>query len=168
MIKTLENILPHGVIIIILIELIQWRSWTIANETAESPISRVDNNRPNTGFSIISFHKKYNVNMNAMLNNYADIVYFTLKEKYKWGALEKVNWNYYDSSAQTSEHTDETNEYVSAVYSLHTNDGGTEVKGRFYPSVEGQAIIFDSDISHRGIPPKQDRHRFNLALVIRR
>ena len=168
MIKTLDNILPHGVNRIILNELIQWRSWTIANETAESPISLVDNNRHNTGFSIISFHKKYNVNMNAMLNNYADIVYFTLKEKYKWGALEKVNWNYYDSSAQTSEHTDETNEYVSAVYSLHTNDGGTEVKGRFYPSVEGQAIIFDSDISHRGIPPKQDRHRFNLALVIRR
>ena len=168
MIKTLDNILPHGVNRIILNELIQWRSWTIANETAESPISLVDNNRPNTGFSIISFHKKYNVNMNAMLNNYADIVYFTLKEKYKWGALEKVNWNYYDSCDKTSEHTDETNEYVSAVYSLHTNDGGTEVKGRFYPSVEGQAIIFDSDISHRGIPPKQDRHRFNLALVIRR
>ena len=107
MIKILDNILPQGVNRIILNELIQWRSWTIANETAESPISLVDNNRPNTGFSIISFHKKYNVNMNTMLNNYADIVYFTLKEKYKWGALEKVNWNYYDSSAKTSEHQDE-------------------------------------------------------------
>jgi len=103
-----------------------------------------------------------------MLNNYADIVYFTLKEKYKWGALEKVNWNYYDSSAKTSEHQDESKDFVSAVYSLHTCDGGTEVKGKFYPSIEGQAIIFDSDIFHRGIPPKEDNHRFNLALVIRR
>ncbi len=168
MIKILDNILPQGVNRIILNELIQWRSWTIANETAESPISLVDNNRPNTGFSIISFHKKYNVNMNTMLNNYADIVYFTLKEKYKWGALEKVNWNYYDSSAKTSEHQDESKDFVSAVYSLHTCDGGTEVKGKFYPSIEGQAIIFDSDVFHRGIPPKEDNHRFNLALVIRR
>ena len=60
------------------------------------------------------------------------------------------------------------NDFVSAVYSLHTNDGGTEVKGKFYPSIEGQAVMFDSDVFHRGIPPKKDRHRFNLALVIRR
>ena len=168
MIKTLERILPHGVNRTILNELIKWKSWTIANETAEDPISLVDNNRPNTGFSIISFHRKYNVNMNAMLNNYADIVYFTLKEKFKLGELEKVNWNYYDTSAETTEHQDESNEFISAVYSLHTNDGGTEIKSNFYPSIESQAILFDSDVFHRGIPPKKDRHRFNLSLVIKK
>ena len=168
MIKTLDNILPHGTNRGILNELIQWRSWTIANETAESPLSLVDDNRPNTGFSIISFHRKYNVKMNVLLNNYADIVYFTLKEKYNWGALEKVNWNYYDNSATTQEHKDESNEFISAVYSLHTNDGGTEVKGKFYPSIEGQAIIFDSDVLHRGVPPKNDRHRFNLSIVVKK
>ena len=168
MIKIVENILPHGVNRIILNELIQWRSWTIANETASDPISLVDQNRPNTGFSIISFHRKYNVGMDVMLNKYADIVYFTLKERFKLGDLEKVNWNYYDSSAETAEHQDESNDFVSAVYSLHTNDGGTEVKGKFYPSIEGQAVMFDSDVFHRGMPPKKDRHRFNLALVIRR
>ena len=66
MIKTLDNILPHGTNRVILNELIQWRSWTIANETAESPLSLVDDNRPNTGFSIISFHRKYNVKMNVL------------------------------------------------------------------------------------------------------
>ena len=155
MIKTLDNILPHGTNRVILNELIQWRSWTIANETAESPLSLVDDNRPNTGFSIISFHRKYNVKMNVLLNNYADIVYFTLKEKY-------------NNSATTQEHKDESNEFISAVYSLHTNDGGTEVKGKFYPSIEGQAIIFDSDVLHRGVPPKNDRHRFNLSIVVKK
>ena len=92
MIKIVENILPHGVNRVILNELIQWRSWTIANETASDPISLVDQNRPNTGFSI-SFHRKYNVGMDVMLNKYADIVYFTLKERFKLGDLEKVNWN---------------------------------------------------------------------------
>ena len=170
MIKTLDNILPHGVNRIILNELIKWKNWTIADDFSEySSLERmIDQNKANTGFGIISFHRKRNIVVKTKLNDYGDIIYFALKEKYKLGELERLNWNYYDNSSETSEHTDETNEYVSAVYSLHTNDGGTEVKGRFYPSVEGQAIIFDSDISHRGIPPKQDRHRFNLALVIRR
>ena len=59
--------------------------------------------------------------------------------------MDKV-FNYYDSSAETAEHQDESNDFVSAVYSLHTNDGGTELKGKFYPSIEGQAVMFDSDV----------------------
>ena len=90
-----------------------------------------------------------------MLNKYADIVYFTLKKRFKLGDLEKVNWNYYDSSAETAEHQDESNDFVSAVYSLHTNDGGTEVKGKFYPSIEGQAVMFDSDVFPEACHPRR-------------
>ena len=70
--------------------------------------------------------------MNVLLNNYADIVYFTLKVN-KLGAhnWKKLIGTENDNSATTQEHKDESNEFISAVYSLHTNDGGTKLKVSF-------------------------------------
>ena len=55
MIKTLDNILPHGVNRIILNELIKWKNWTIADDFSEySSLERmIDQNKANTGFGII-------------------------------------------------------------------------------------------------------------------
>ena len=74
MIKTLDNILPHGVNRIILNELIKWKNWTIADDFSEySSLERmIDQNKANTGFGIISFHRKRNIVVKTKLNNQSD------------------------------------------------------------------------------------------------
>ena len=82
--------------------------------------------------------------------------------------LQRVYWNYYDSSAEANFHKDEFEKgFVSVVYNLHTNDGGTEIEEEFYPSVGGQAIIFPSNVNHRGRPSKSTKHRFNLNMIVK-
>jgi hypothetical protein len=56
--------------------------------------------------------------------------------------------------------------YVSIVYNMHDNDGGTEFKDdKFIKSKEGQAILFESNLFHRGVAPKKTNHRFSLNIL---
>ena len=177
MIKIVENILPKGVNKLILSELMMWDRWTMANDIYkfESSVASVaaaklaGGDKANTGFNATTFDRKFDINFRTKLNTFGDVIYFTLKEKFNVGQLERLSFNYYDNSAETFQHRDMlTDEYMSAVYNLNTNDGGTEVGDKFFPSIEGQAIFFESHVLHRGIPPKKSKNRFNLNLVMRR
>ena len=82
----------------------------------------------------------------------------------------RFGWNYYNQSSNGTWHTDQNlDKYISFVYSLNTCDGGTEIKinneSKFYKSMGGDALMFPSNVLHRGTKPKKNRSRFNLNVV---
>ena len=92
-------------------------------------------------------------------------VVLKLDKKY----LDRLYWNLYSPNAVCQWHIDmgSVGEYASVVYNLHTNDGGTEFESGKIPSKEGQAIIFSSDLKHRGLAPKNNKWRLNVNLVVK-
>lgn len=104
------------------------------------------------------------------LNNFGDLIYFHCKEKSKKFKIEQITrfyWNLYSRSSKCIWHTDERgiNEFVSIIYNLHDNDGGTEFESGFIKSKEGEAIIFPSNLPHKGVGPKEYKWRLNLNIV---
>ena len=122
----------------------------------------------NSGFSLTTFGEG-KVIVDSFLNIYGELIFDIIIDKLNVKAkLERIFWNMYFKENQADLHTDKTDSnFVSAVYNLHTTDGGTEIDGKFYNDLEGQAKIFDSNVLHRGIPPKQDNVRFNLNLIFK-
>tara|TARA_R100001015_G_scaffold2394_1_gene690 strand:+ start:1770 stop:2336 length:567 start_codon:yes stop_codon:yes gene_type:complete len=104
------------------------------------------------------------------LNNFGDLIYFHCKEKSKKFKIEQITrfyWNLYSRSSKCLWHTDEKgiDEFVSIIYNLHDNDGGTEFESGFIKSKEGEAIIFPSNLPHKGVGPKEYKWRLNLNIV---
>ena len=79
----------------------------------------------------------------------------------------RFNWNYYNKSSSGTWHPDtlEPN-HISIVYNLNTNDGGTYIGDKFVKSEAGRAIIFKSNIEHRGVGPTEDAQRYMLNIVL--
>ena len=103
-------------------------------------------------------------------NNFGDLIYFHCKEKSKKFKIEQITrfyWNLYSRSSKCIWHTDERgiNEFVSIIYNLHDNDGGTEFESGFIKSKDGEAIIFPSNLPHKGVGPKEYKWRLNLNIV---
>ena len=79
-------------------------------------------------------------------------------------------WNYYHRSATCNFHQDcgyyptydDKITYLSLVYYVNTCDGGTTVESEFFPSIEGNAVLFPSTTLHKGHPPVKDQQRFVL------
>ena len=71
-----------------------------------------------------------------------------------------------DKKYQPSFYDHNIGKSVSAVYSFHTNDGGTQVENEFASSKEGQAVVFKSEKKHKGITTKTSNFRLNLNIVM--
>jgi len=104
------------------------------------------------------------------LNNFADLVYFHCVESSKKFRIKNIcryYWNLYSRSSKCLWHTDQhkIDEYVSIIYNLHDNDGGTEFKSGKVNANEGEAIIFPSHYLHKGIGPKKYKWRMSLNIV---
>jgi len=122
----------------------------------------------NSGFSLTTFGEGKIV-VDSVLNIYGELIFDIIIEKINIKAkLERIFWNMYFKESQGDLHTDRPlSNFISAVYNLHTTDGGTEIDGKFYNDIEGQAKVFDSNVLHRGFGPKQDNVRFNLNLIFK-
>lgn len=80
--------------------------------------------------------------------------------------IYRIMWNYYNRASQGIMHRDHQNTGMySMVYNLSTTDGGTEIAGQFYPGDAGTAIVFDSNLDHRGFGPKSAPRRFVLNCI---
>ena len=123
----------------------------------------IDNDNPTSG--TVSEFERLNHLANMVAQNVtkriSKAMYFTL-----W----RIMWNYYSPTSKGDWHNDmDTDNYVSIVFNLHTNDGSTEFKDRgIVPSVRNQAIFFPSNILHKGNPPVNDTKRLNLNLVLKK
>jgi len=122
------------------------------------------------GQAIVSYKKNGEFEKNDKLNFFAYFIFCLIQERSKFNLKEptRIYWNLYSPNSVCQPHSDDQNlnKFVSAVYSLHTNDGGTLVENQFYKSKEGQALIFKSEKIHKGIASKTTNLRLNLNLVM--
>ena len=177
MVTKINNILPFQTNKDIIQMLINQARWKIASdvgrfegEERNTDVNKMlDKNINNAGFSHVTFDRKFNLHLNTPLNLYGDIIFYTIKNKLKTiQTLYRLYWNYYDTSSKAALHKDELEDgYYSIIYNLHTNDGGTEINNKFYPSIEGQALIFPSNVWHKGIASTKSKHRFNLNMIVK-
>ena len=143
------------------------------------PFSEIINSGPvnDSGFSNITY--SFNNYMKGTkpddyLNNFGNWIYHFCREKskkYKIVRLERLYWNLYSRTSECTFHIDVSStekNYASIVYNLHDNDGGTEIKNYgFYQSQEREAIIFPSNILHKGVGPTNNKWRLSLNIVVK-
>jgi len=173
MIKIIKNILPPEINKNIITTLCNQQNWSFPHDikdmTRENFLNNfVKNNISNCGFSLVTYDNFNNIHIKTELNLYGEIIFYYIKQKSKLNIfdIKRIYWNYYDQSSTGNYHKDKGEEnYISIIYNLHTNDGGTYIKNKFIPSNEGEAIIFPSNIIHKGVAPIKNKHRFNLNII---
>jgi len=122
------------------------------------------------GQAIISYKKYGDFVNNNTLNFFGDFIFSLIQERsnFKIKDVFRFYWNLYTPQSVCQYHTDKQDigRYVSAVYNLHTNDGGTQIENQFIPSKEGQAVIFRSEKIHKGISSKTSNFRLSLNMIL--
>jgi len=130
-------------------------------------------NITDSGMSMISYSRnsREDATIDQFLNSMGDWIFYLCQERSRFTlkSLERIYWNLYGPTACPGWHVDHhpAGEHASILYNLHTNDGGTEFESGKIISKEGQAIIFSSDLNHRGIAPKKYKWRLSLNLVVK-
>jgi len=126
-----------------------------------------------SGMGIISYSRNNmkGTTVDYSLNSIGNWIFYLCQEKssFKIKHLDRLYWNLYSPSAVCAWHTDTSSigEYASVVYNLHTNDGGTEFESGKVIAKESQAIIFPSDLKHRGLAPKKNKWRLSLNMLVK-
>ena len=122
------------------------------------------------GQAIISYKKYGDFVNNNTLNFFGDYIFSLIQERsnFKIKDVFRFYWNLYTPQSVCQDHTDQQDlgRYISAIYNLHTNDGGTQVQNQFIPSKEGQAVIFRSEKIHKGISSKTSNFRLSLNIIL--
>ena len=172
MIEIIKDILPNDINRQIILYLLNSDRWRIAKDVDNDfrlLKNLLDSPGGDFGNSLQTFDEFDKKFIDTPLNIYAEIIYSIVKQrtKYKFNRAKRFYWNYYNNAALPEIHKDrEEDNYVSFVYNLNTNDGGTEIESKLYPSVSGEAIIFKSNLPHRGTAPKSVKARFNLNCIV--
>jgi hypothetical protein len=123
------------------------------------------------GMFISTFERpEVNHTPDPILNNFGKWVFYLVQQRSSFSLLRpyRMFWNFYTPVSKPEWHCDDPNigSYVSILYNLHDNDGGTEFQsGEKIESKEGQAIVFESHLTHRGYAPTEVHHRFNLNMI---
>jgi hypothetical protein len=151
------------------------RAWYFVNDvhkTYKRPFSNFvyDNSMKDAG-QAINTYDKYNPHQSDItLNMFGDYVFPLIQErsKFKVQDIKRLYWNVYTPQSICQFHVDDGNvgKFVSAVYNLHTNDGGTQVGEEIAPAIESQAIIFRSEKIHKGLASKTSNFRLNLNIIM--
>jgi hypothetical protein len=173
MIEVFKNILPKEINNKIILCLLDSSNWKIAKDLRNNQEVLLNDllgqSGKDSGFSVRTFDEKENIYIHSPLNLYAEIIYEIVKQhtKYKFLKPIRFNWNYYNNSSQATSHTDnDEGYYVSFVYNLNTNNGGTNINDEFYKSNVGEAILFPSNFTHNSVAQTDTKGRFNLNCVI--
>jgi len=130
-------------------------------------------NVADSGMSIITYSRNSakDATIDYFLNSMGDWIFYLCQERssFKLKYLERIYWNLYGPTARPGWHVDSraAGEYASILYNLHTNDGGTEFESGKVISKEGRAVIFPSDLKHRGLAPRKYKWRLSLNLVVK-
>jgi DNA gyrase/topoisomerase IV subunit B len=172
MIEVIKNILPYKINNKIILLLVKSTNWYIGKECGDDEkllIELLETTGNSHGMSLETFNGPQNTYTNSPLNNYAEIIYEIVKNHTKYKFLKPVRfyWNYYNQSSCAIPHTDSNKNYfVSFVYNLNTNNGGTNINGEFFKSVAGEAIVFKSNILHNSVAQSDVKGRFNLNCIV--
>ena len=127
--------------------------------------------KSDAGLATISYSKGLEgTTKDNYLNFFGDLIFFHCKEKsqkYHFDQVSRYYWNLYSRSSKCLFHTDEhhVNRFISIVYNLHSNDGGTQFKTGTVLANESEAVIFPSHLLHKGLAPKKNKWRLSLNIV---
>jgi hypothetical protein len=174
MIEVIKNILPEKINNKIILLLLKNKNWKIAkdfNDDLKLLDDMLNNNEISYGNSLVSYSTDplEKVYLESELNNYAEIIYEIIKNhtKYKFFKPLRFYWNFYNKAAAASIHIDMAeNHFVSFIYNLNTNNGGTNINGEFFKSKAGEAIVFESNLLHSSITQTDSTARFNLNCIV--
>ena len=161
-----NNILPNETNNKLLYELSN-HHWFIAYDNQDNRLGKLFS-PIHSGLSIITFNNGIN-QFQSPLNIYGQIIFDIIKDKLKINCkLERLMWNMYFKNDEGEIHIDQdSKDHMSALYSIHTTDGGIEIENMLYPDVMGQAKVFNSNIKHKGVGPKKENIRFNLNILFK-
>jgi hypothetical protein len=133
------------------------------------------NAHSDTGFVYYTYTNDRDWNMLAAqdpvrgyFNHMAEAVLNTalIKLGYPNANIMRIMWNYYNRSSQGIAHKDHQDHQIfSMIYNLSDTDGGTEIEDTFYQGQSGTALIFPSNLEHRGYGPKNEPYRFVLNVI---
>ncbi len=156
------------------------RAWQICNDNSVKHIDAKDFDNKNfsdTGMVIRSFSFDQDGYWNKHSNNlnfFADIIFDKImdmsKNDYSSRKLYRYLWNYYNRASTGVDHKDvydEPGKFCSIIYYVNDNDGYTEIGNNKIQSISGRAVLFDSDIIHKGIGPCEYSQRFCLNILFK-
>jgi len=162
--KLIKNILPKKFNKEVIQHLCSNVEWSLAFDYSKDKIyDNIFYKNQNLGFSYVS----QNDPRQLFLNTVAKIVTYKVGEELNLElSVERFMWNMYLPNQNSLIHKDkEDDNYLSILYNLHNNDGGTEINESFYQDFESEAKVFKSNLLHKGYGPKTSPIRFNLNIV---
>ena len=169
MISKIDTKIPKETNRRIINELYSLKTWFFGFDKDKKDIF----NKQDSGFSSITFIENEFFHNSDILNTYAQVIFDTVQKNslMKFKKIVRINWNWYHSNSITKYHSDnEKDNSFSIVYNLHDNDGGTEFeindKTTLHKSIESEALLFPSKVSHRGVAPKTSLNRFSLNIIL--
>jgi hypothetical protein len=169
-IEVIKNILPNEINNKIILYLINSNNWRIAKDFENfNFFSNFKTSKKDLGCFLQTYDEKRNIILDTPLNLYAEIIYEIVKKHTKHKFLKPIRfyWNYYNQSSCASLHKDsEKNYYISFVYNLNDNNGGTLINNEFYKSNAGEAVVFNSNIEHSSVEHTDVKSRFNLNCIV--
>ena len=82
--------------------------------------------------------------------------------------IQRVLLNVVPKDVLGAFHKDCTDEgFYSFILNISDSDGGTDIKDMFYEHKFNNALLFPSNILHRGVGPKNSLVRINLAIIFK-
>lgn len=125
-----------------------------------------------TGMVFYSYHSEvpdHQINQDPVrpfFNTAAELILHTAVGHRENLVIDRVMWNYYGRASTGVEHRDfHEPGRTSMVYNLTGTDGGTWVGDQYYQGDQGRAIIFPSELDHRGQGPQTNPYRLVLNVI---
>lgn len=170
MIKTIETKLPTEFNQKIINDLSTLDMWRIATDGNLGGLDINQKNKSDSGFSFTSYKENEIHHKEGFFNPLAEIIHYIACTKLhiNKNIITRVMYNFYTPSAKCELHQDTAKEnFFSILYNFHTNDGGTffEKENKLYKSKESQALVFPSNLFHKGVAPKKHMGRLSLNII---
>lgn len=125
-----------------------------------------------TGMVFYSYHSEIPLQtiqqdpVRSWFNTCAELILHTAMADSRNMEIDRVMWNYYSRSSTGVTHRDYHEPgRTSMVYNLTATDGGTWIGEEYYQGDQGRAIIFPSQMDHRGQGPSTQSHRLVLNVI---
>ena len=165
-INIFEELLDNETNQIIIEELHNNGLWTLAID------NNLDSDFCDQGFNMLTYSLAPNVKTypNEILNGVGHIIFKkvinALGENPRDCLPVRFLFNYYNRSSSGQMHTDNKDiKSKSIIYYFNTCDGGSVINNKFIKSDSGKAVVFDSNVPHKGIGPSSDKNRYVLNIL---
>ena len=125
-----------------------------------------------TGMVFYSYHSDVPLQqiqqdpVRTWFNTAAELILHTALGHNRAVEIDRVMWNYYSRSSTGVTHQDYHEPgRTSMVYNLTNTDGGTWIEDQYFQGDQGRALIFPSELNHRGQGPEQQPYRMVLNVI---